>query len=202
MSLCDVPVAGAPSSDDVSAWGIAAAIAHQAVSSTITSQRQAAKRSLRLHLKSIAPLEWPEMCYHALKWIQKQVRSSSGSGGLVAAAVALIEENALRYSAPMQPSMEPSPPSLCAAPVAGVEPSSCSPALSVCVARDVMHPCQPSLVFFLMSLCCSCCRFSPDPTSASGSCLCRCYALVASHRRTTCEAPTSSCLACALILTA
>ena len=108
LSCCDAPASllhplhDSHASDTGSAWSTAAAIAAEAVSSTLTAQRHLAKERLRSHLKSIAPLEWPALCGEALQWVQCQVRLSSGSGGLVAAACALIDENSHRNAAAAQ----------------------------------------------------------------------------------------------------
>ena len=143
MSLCDAPAvpalscAGDSAPDDASAWGIAAAIAYQVVSSTVTSQRQAAKESLRVHLKSIAPLEWPSMCAQALRWIAAQAQPARGGSGLVAAAIALVEEDSCRRSIFIPPPPDSELPSANAAAVDGTGSSPTSASLSLSVARQV-----------------------------------------------------------------
>jgi hypothetical protein len=101
MSCCAAPapaLAPSPAPDNGSEWSAAAAIAAQAVSSTTTAQRHAAKESLRLLLQSVSPHNWHALCGVALQWMRCQVLPPRGSGGLVTAACALIEENACRCS--------------------------------------------------------------------------------------------------------
>jgi hypothetical protein len=133
MSCVDPPAtcpqlgAEAELSGVASAWSAAALIAAQTSSSTVTSQRLAAKESLRSFLKTIADNEWLSLCDEALQWIRGQLSSSSGKNGLVAASCALIEENASRCSDETQPP----------------QPAATNPLLSLCIARAVCSP--PSL---------------------------------------------------------
>ena len=128
-----------------SAWSDAAAIAAQAVSSTTTAQRHAAKESLCLLLQSVSHHDWPALCDLALQWMRCQVLPSggkpslSGGSGLVTAACALIQENACRCSSQAH--------SLPAMPLAeAVEsvspPAAAAPLLNLSVAREV-NPALP-----------------------------------------------------------
>jgi hypothetical protein len=139
MACVDAPAtcpqlgAEAESSGITSAWSAAALIAAQASSSTVTSQRLAAKESLRSFLKTVAENEWLSLCDEALHWIRGQPSSSSGKNGLLAASCALIEENALRCSDGTQPP----------------QPAATNPLLSLCIARAVCS--HPSLSTTLQS---------------------------------------------------
>jgi hypothetical protein len=136
-AICPQLGAEAESSGSTRAWSSAAFIAAQASSSTVASQRLAAKESLRSFLKSFAEDEWLSLCNEALQWIRGQLYPSNGSSGLVAASCALIEENARRCSAGAQPPYDAPVPPEQVIDVCPAQPASANPLFSLCVARAV-----------------------------------------------------------------
>jgi hypothetical protein len=132
-ATCPQLGAEAESSGISSAWSAAALIAAQASSSTVTSQRLAAKEALRSFLKSVANSEWLSLCDEALLWMQGQPSSSSGKNGIVTASCALIEDNTRRCSDATQPPLDtPVSPEQVAA-----QPAASNPLLSLRIARAV-----------------------------------------------------------------